>query len=142
MGEAARFRMVAAAVSVAFLAVAAALNYYEIASQSVPDRYGIGAQQQRFHPVASVLPPGAVVGYISDLSPDDARGSAAFFAAQYHLAPRILVPFPAERPVDWVLGNFSRPTDLDDVSRRHHLVLVRDFGRGVMIFRRAGTSSR
>lgn len=130
--------MVGAVFCVAFLSLAGVLDYYRMASDSVPDRYGVTAEQERFREAAAWLPAGAVVGYLSDLPLDEPRGSAAFFAAQYALAPRILVELTAAADrVDWAVGNYSRPPDLGHVLSKYNLKLVRDCGRGVVLFRRS-----
>lgn len=142
MSVAASPRVPAAAFCVAFLSLASILEYYRTASDSVPDRYGVTAEQERFREAAALLPADAVVGYLSDLPLDEPRGSAAFFAVQYALAPRILVELTAAADrVNWVVGNYSRPPDLDDAVSRYNLTLVRDCGRGVILFRRSTTAS-
>jgi hypothetical protein len=78
-----------------------------------------------------------VAGYLSDIPFHDVRGSTAFFGAQYALAPRILVPFPGRHRAGWVVGNFSQPLDYPTLAREHGLSIVKDLGRGLVVFRRA-----
>ena len=128
------------------LAVAGALNFYRTVdeknlrytSPSITDIIDVGPE--RFRGVIAMLPTEAVVGYISDLpnsSPEESRKRALwFFGARYALAPRLIVwPTNAQKE-DWVLGNFFKPMDLVQIERENHLNLVRDFGSGVLVFRK------
>jgi hypothetical protein len=38
----------------------------------------------------------------------------------------------------WVLGNFSQPVDYAGFGAKRGLTLARDFGNGVVLYRRAG----
>lgn len=98
------------------------------------DPYMINAQPERLREAARVLPVNGILGYLSDLSFADAPGQAAYFGVAYTLAPR-LVTRSADDP-QWVIGNFSHPLDFAAEGATHHLDLVRDFGNGVVIFRR------
>lgn len=132
---------VVAAGYVALAAMFSVLDYYRTASDLSPDPYGVVAAQERFRDAAVLLPPGAVVGYLSDLPLENPRGSAAFLATQYALAPRILVELhTGGEAASWVVGNYSRPVDSNEVTSRHNLTLVRDCGRGVILFRRTAAS--
>jgi hypothetical protein len=132
-------RILAGVGLVALLALAASLEFYRtttISNRSSGDPYEVETQVRRLREAAAVLPRDAVVGYVSDVPFDQVRGSAAFFGAQYALAPRVLVELPARESTDWVLGNFSKPADIAAVAQHHQLKLERDLGRGVIIFRR------
>ena len=94
----------------------------------------IGAQLVRYAQLPAAVPPGEVVGYISDLPWEDRRSTVLFLGAQYALAPRILVDDDHQK---WVLGNFSAPADFGALGAAQHLVMVRDFGNGVILYRRA-----
>jgi hypothetical protein len=135
------------------LAVAGALNFYRTVdeknlmytSPSITDIIDVGPE--RFRGVIAMLPTEAVVGYISDLpnsSPEESsRRALWFFGARYALAPRLIV-WPGQlgnrsihaQKQDWVLGDFSKPMDLVQIERENHLNLVRDFGSGVLVFRK------
>jgi hypothetical protein len=126
-------------VAVAVLSVAGALDYYQFLSaysSGSGDQFQIAAQQPRFQGAAAALPPAGVVGYLSDVPPDDTQGLALFGAAQYALAPLILVtPAPGRQP-EWVIGNFSRPVDAAGIAAGHGLSVAADYGNGVVLFRK------
>jgi hypothetical protein len=72
-----------------------------------------------------------MVGYVSDLGGE----AGILLAAQYALVPVLLVERP---PGGLVVGNFSRPTDFAEFGRAHGLVLLKDYGAGVTLFRKTG----
>jgi len=98
------------------------------------DPYMIQAQPERLREASRYLPDKAVIGYLSDLPLDAVSGQAARFGIMYALAPR-LVTVSADSQ-DWVVGNFSHPLDYAAVGGAHQLDLVRDFGNGIVLFRR------
>jgi hypothetical protein len=126
------------------LAVASALNFYRTIDEknlfhipSINDIINSGPK--RFRGVIAMLPAEAVVGYISDPANSSAESSQralCFFGARYALAPRLIVWPKNAQKEDWVLGNFFKPVDLVQIERENHLKLVRDFGSGVLVFRR------
>lgn len=111
---------------------------YQIAesrrNQTSPDPYMIGAQLRRYEGVQAAVPRDAVLGYASDLPAEDSRFTVMFLAAQYALAPRILVD---DDRGEWVLGNFTAPADFGAVGAGRGLEIARDFGNGVILYRRA-----
>lgn len=133
--------VLAALAVVIWLAFSAQLSLYEAAirfNRQTPDPYRIGFQEPRFREAAALLPLEEPVGYLTNLELSELRGAAAFFGAQYALAPRILIPFPDERAGRFVLGNFSAEVELADatsrMAREHGLRVVRAFDNGVVIF--------
>jgi hypothetical protein len=90
--------------------------------------YGIGAQEQRFEAVKRELGSNAIAGYVSDLA-----DPGFVLAAQHALAPVLLVD---NVPFQFAVGNFSKPMDYAEFGRARHLVLVKDFGAGVTLFRK------
>jgi hypothetical protein len=105
--------------------------------------YTVGIGPERFQEVIAMVPPTAVVGYVSDLpviqgmttgTPADYRGAVWFATTRTALAPRLLVPYH-EGQEGWIVGNFSKPIDPDQLERQFKLRLVRDFGSGVVLFR-------
>lgn len=98
------------------------------------DPYMIQAQPERLREAVRYLPDNAVIGYLSDLPFDAVPGQAAHFGVMYALAPR-LVTRSADGQ-EWVVGNFSHPLDYAAAGRAHHLELVKDFGNGIVLFRR------
>lgn len=132
------FRVSAGAAVVAALAVFATLNSYSVSqavSAQYPDAYGVAAAEQRFAGALELLPRSAFIGYMSDLPMDQNAGVAAFLAAQYAVAPRALAP-AANSQTEWVVGNFSRAADFAALGARSGLVMLRDFGNGVVVYRR------
>lgn len=135
-----------AVAAVAALSLYALLDQYQstqIYNEQRPDPYRIGYQEPRFAEVGKALPPGGVVGYISNLELTDLRGASAFIGAQYALAPRTLVPYDRPGAGPLVLGNFSADVETSDVSsriaREKGLRVVRDFDAGVVLFRKEET---
>lgn len=125
--------------SVVVLALWGCLDFYSsstLMSRAGRDPHRIGFLEERLREAAVLLPRNAVVGYLSDMSADEAQGSAVFLGSQYVLAPRLLVEVSATNQPDWVLGNFYRPADYEALAKDHQLVLVKDFGAGVAVFRR------
>jgi hypothetical protein len=81
--------------------------------------------------VSQVLPEGTRVGYISDINKTDRRAwLVRYFGAKYAIAPSVL-----EEGTDphWVLVNAAA---YDSRLIPDGMVLVRDFGNGLMLFRR------
>ena len=98
-----------------------------------PDPYRIADQSVRFAGFRAVVPAAAILGYLTDAPAADTLATAMFLSAQYDLAPRILQKSDAS---DVVLGNFTKPADFASIGRQHGLRLERDFGNGVVMFRR------
>lgn len=119
------------------LALWGAVEHYSLERSrlaSEGDPYLVEQQLRRLAGVAAALPPDAVIGYVSDLPAGSAAAGAAFHTAAYALAPRLLVPSTDK---DWVLGNFAASQDFAAFGRQHGLLLIRDFGNGAVLFRRA-----
>jgi hypothetical protein len=53
--------------------------------------------------------------------------------AQYVLAPRLIEKGATD---DRVIGNFTRPADFAALGQSYRLRLERDFGNGVVLFRK------
>jgi hypothetical protein len=75
-----------------------------------------------------------VLGYVSDNAPNDPSTLAEFHLTQYTLAPAIVKPSANENLV--VVNYHSKQLDMAQL-RPSHLALVRDFGNGVALCRRA-----
>jgi hypothetical protein len=106
-------------------------------SRTSPDAYKIEQQIERYAGVREMLPPDTVLGFISDVPFEKASGSADFFGAQYALAPVLLVEESDQRKQEWVVSSFVKRPDVAEVERSRGLKLVRSFGKGVWLFRRA-----
>lgn len=117
----------------ALLSVYGTIQFYGAQTernQTQPDPYKLIDQERRFAPIKEIVPPNALVGYVSDLPTD----YTLTLTAQYALAPRLLVPNPTS---NWVIGNFTRPQDFAEFGRTRGLVLVKEFPDGVVLFRRS-----
>jgi hypothetical protein len=131
-----------AAGATVLLSLSALLDLYQATTAynaKNPDPFRIGYQEPRFREVGSQLPLDEPVGYVSDLEFTELRGAAAFFGAQYALAPRILVPYDHPRAGRFTVGNFSAEVNLPDVTsrlaREKGLRVVRAWDNGVVLFR-------
>jgi hypothetical protein len=128
------------ALTVALLAVLAALNSYSKASKLAASspilmvrrrhRLDLRRPYRRF-------PKDAPLGYISDLALDQKAGVTAFLAAQYALAPHAVAPVDPSALTEWAVGNFALPGDYPAAGARLGYSVVADLGRGVLIFRRS-----
>lgn len=103
-------------------------------ARAYQDPYMINVQPERLRGAIPYLPDKAEIGYLSDVSFEVPTGSAAYFGVMYALAPR-LVTRSADRQ-EWVVGNFSHPLDYAAAGRAHQLDVVKDFGNGIVLFRR------
>jgi hypothetical protein len=103
------------------------LNY----QRKFRDQFEMSQQLSRFEKVPVALPEDAVVGYLTDLQHGTLNADAMFGEAQYALAPRILQWGTGH---GWVLGNFTGSGPF--TGDQHGLRLERDFGNGVVLFRR------
>lgn len=122
----------------ALLSLLGSLSFYSSESayqQQYRDPYLIGAQFERFDALRQSVPQDATLGYLTDTPLDSVLSVTMFDSAQYVMAPRILVRDPSQF---LVLGNFTRPADFRAAGRQHGLRLERDFGNGVVLFRREG----
>jgi hypothetical protein len=99
------------------------------------DPYLIAGQHERFEGVRRIVPPDAIIGYITDLEPNSVSWSAAFNGAQYVLAPRLLEE-GAKR--DWLLVNYSKAADFATIAQQNGFRIERDLGQGVLILHKAG----
>jgi hypothetical protein len=124
------------------LAVAGALNFYHTIDERNLRYMGpwmteiIDVGPKRFRGVIAMLPVEAAIDYVSDLPDLSQRGQLWKLWARYALVPRLTIWPGHAQNEDWVLGNFFEPMDLVQFERRNHLTLVRDFGSGVLVFRR------
>ena len=102
-----------------------------------PDPWAIARQVERFAQLRAELPPNSIVEYYTDLPyTRDSGGIAAFFGACYALAPHLLVYQPRATKPELVVGSFLKRPDLAQLEQEQGLVLVKNYGRGLMLFRR------
>jgi hypothetical protein len=124
---------------VGVLVVFGALNSYQGAkgySAQFPDAYGVAAAESRFAPLIARIPPGGELGYITDLNPSQPAYSAAFLAAQYAVAPRLLTLLDGRPAPEWAAGNFSKPQDYAAAGAPLGYGVTADLGNGVVLFHR------
>ena len=93
--------------------------------------------EKRFKGLKEMLSSHNVVGYITnkclkDLTAD-AEATMGYYLTQYTLSPVIVVNDP-ERQL--VVGNFHNTATIPKISTKRNLILLKDFGNGVMLFRR------
>jgi hypothetical protein len=133
-----RPRVLLAMAAVALLALVGALNFYQFltAYAAQPATSQTARLADRFSEVSTVVPPGARLAYLSDI-PVDKDSGALHSTAQYAIAPRLLDTTP-DTPRQWILGDFYQPYDAARTAQERGLEVVRDFGNGVVIFRRSG----
>jgi hypothetical protein len=106
----------------------------EADAQAYQDPYMVNAQPERLRGAIAYLPEHAELGYLSDLSFDATNGSVAHFGVMYALAPRLVTRSADSH--EWVVGNFSHPLDYAAAGAAHRLEVVKDFGNGIVLFRR------
>jgi hypothetical protein len=86
----------------------------------------------RFTPVKPMLPPGEVVGYISD-EPQTDDFVRRFFLTRFALSP---VELDAKAQHRVVLGDFIDPRNTPKAAAQLGLTVEKDFGKGVVLLRR------
>ncbi len=93
----------------------------------------VSQYEARFQLLRSALPPKGVVGYLSESRhpPHDVDWARRFYLTEYALAPLVVVDSIAPA---LVIGNFRSASPERNVADPT-LVLVRDFGDGVLLFR-------
>jgi hypothetical protein len=132
--------VVVGVLAAAVLAMLASLNSYQVSvanAQQFPDPYGVARAEQRFEVANRQLPPHATIAYVSDLRIGDVAGTTAFLAAQYALAPRLVIPAEDGAAAEWAVGNFSKPTDFASAGAKAGYAVVADFGSGVIVYKKA-----
>jgi hypothetical protein len=82
------------------------------------------------------VPASAVLGYLTDLDPSQQAYGSAFLAAQYAVAPRVLVLIDPQTRPEWAVGNFTRPMDFSAVGAAKGYAMNADLGNGVVLFHR------
>jgi len=130
--------VIAAVLAVAILGAAGALNSYQVSAhyaEQLPDAYGGEHAQTRFAQLVERVPASAVLAYFTDLDPGPAYDSA-FLAAQYAVAPRVLVFLHGQPSPEWAVGNFSKPADFAAAGEAKGYAMIADLGQGVILFRR------
>lgn len=93
--------------------------------------------EKRFEGLGKVLPPHAVVGYVSEIQTwsvlVDANAVKQYYLTQYALAPVIVVNNPN---LELVVANFSNPNSVSELPMTRGFVVLEDFGDGVALLKR------
>jgi hypothetical protein len=129
----------AACLTVGVRAVFGALSSYQVSrgySEQFPDAYGGARAELRFAPLVARTAPDAELGYFTDLDPSGAAYSAAYLAAQFAIAPRLLLIIDNQTRPEWAVGNFAQPRDYSQIGEARGYGLVTDLGNGVALFHR------
>jgi hypothetical protein len=109
----------------------AALNLVAFQHKAGAVIHGRSVREGRLLELRKSLPASTHVGYVTDDRPWVSDASTErFFLTQYVLAPVVVVP---ESTHEWVVGNFR---DVRTASVPRDLRVERDFGEGVVLFRR------
>ncbi len=124
-----------AALVVTVLALLSSLTSYQISTQLVADPFRISAAKERFSGARELLPRTTPIGYLTDMPMRDNTGTVAYMAARYAIAPRALVP-SGKTATEWAIGNFAHPADFAAIGAQSGYGIVRDFGNGVVVYRR------
>lgn len=128
-----------AALAVAALGAAGAFASYQVSAsyaQQYPDAYGGERALTRFAPLLDRVPAPAELGYFTDLDSSQPAYAPAFLAAQYAVAPRVLLFLDGQQKPEWAVGNFSKPADFAAAGEARGYALAADLGNGVVLFRR------
>jgi len=88
----------------------------------------VESYDRRFDELKKELPPHGIVGYVSDNVVRD-----GIHATQYALTP-LIVAGDTERAL--VVGNFHGPAGQTELVKDPNLVLIKDFGNGVRLYKR------
>ena len=97
-----------------------------------PGRFEEAVYDARLAPLKAVLPPDAIVGYVTDEEGDVRHRVKYFYLTQYDLCPVLVV---RGKSYPYVIGGYY---DIDNPRRTDaaDLLLVRDFGAGIELYRR------
>jgi hypothetical protein len=87
----------------------------------------------RFSDISNDLPKDSVIGYLTDADPNLASTSAEYYLAEYALAP-VVVANNVDQKL--VMANVHTPQP-PEFYRSRGLELVRDYGNGVLLLRKA-----
>jgi hypothetical protein len=135
------WRAKAAVAALAAVSLYNALIQFGLTDQftsQYPDPYSVMGLQARLSRIFDRIPPGERVGYFSNVPFTEPAGQAAFFAAQYALAPRIVLKEDAKtaNQARYWLGIFVKQEDFAQKGRERGLALEQDLGGFVVLYRK------
>jgi hypothetical protein len=128
-------RVIIICLVTAALSVFAIINSYDTSrhlARQMPDPYGVARTRERLEPLYSRVSAHRTLGYFSDL-PAGETATTAFLAAQYALAPRLLVPVKAGHTPENAIALFFRSRDFAATTALGYEV-VEDLGNGLVLF--------
>ena len=98
-------------------------------------RQNISKYEKRFNKLRQLLPQRGVIGYIAD---DENEGDQDFIDSRIYLAQYTLAPVILVRSLDYdlIVGNFLDHTRDFEIYRKQGLIPIKDFGNGVVLFKR------
>lgn len=98
------------------------------------DPSGIAARHDRFAAMSAKLGTVKSLGFITTEA-DAATREALYYDAAYELAPRFVL-LNSNQPSEFIAGSFSAPVDPRLIAQGNGILVVEDFGGGVVLFRR------
>jgi len=119
-----------------FSAVLAYLNDRAGAARENPDPWAIARQVERFAALRADLAKPTVLAYFTDVPPEDERSPVLYFGTAYAMAPHLVTDAKGAASLELVVGSFLRRPNLAALEQEHGLKLLKDYGQGVMLFRR------
>jgi hypothetical protein len=104
----------------------------------LPQAIALPGIDARYAELRKALPAHGRVGYVSDLPLDQEEGDALHLQTLYALAPLIVARDDGSPGL--VIANLAHPAALSAICRRARLETVRDYGSGLWLLRRRGTT--
>jgi hypothetical protein len=115
------------------LALLTFASYAAVVVRGGGDATGIAMDANRFRSLREDLPARGVVGYLSD-NTGGMEDTRAYYLTQYYLAPVVVARDLAH---ELVIANFASPAAVAAAAAASDLTVMRDFGNGVALLRRA-----
>ena len=133
IAESTRKKLAVAAIALAALAADVGL-LKDAAGSADPSRPEmVAAYEERFAGLRGALRGNDSAGYMTDLPPHDVSAQTELRLLQYAVAPVIVVNSIHQK---LVIGNFHTTAGVAEATRGQGLTLVKDLGKGVILFRR------
>jgi hypothetical protein len=132
-------RPIAALAIASVLSMGASIEYFGLIEKltgQAGDTYRIEAQVTRYAQVLARTPGESKIGYFNDRQKGSIGASAALSAAQFALAPKLLVDDEDRQDIQYWVGDFTAPREFAKIGEVKGLELVADLGNGVVLYRR------
>jgi hypothetical protein len=104
-----------------------------VEAAAAPSSFDVVQYESRFSDISKDLPKDSVIGYLTDADPNLTSTSAGYYLAEYALAPVVVANNTDQK---LVMANAHTPQPPQFYQSRG-LELVRDYGNGVMLLRKA-----